>query len=86
MEKEKRVRTFTVYRRGDLSATHDENQWSGPDKPQFDGAVFPDGTCVLRWCANLHSTSVWNSLEDAFAIHGHPEIRYGTEIIWHDEE
>ena len=79
-----RIRTFTVYRRGDLSATHDKVQWTGPDEPQFDGAVFADGTCVLRWCAAVGSTSVWASLEDAFAVHGHPEERYGTEIIWHE--
>ena len=77
------MKTFTVYRRGDLSATHDENQWTGPDQAQYEGVVFTDGRCVLRWLTEKRSVSVWDSFEDAMAIHGHPEARYGTEIVWH---
>jgi hypothetical protein len=78
------IKTFTVFRRGDLSETHDENQRpASPDEPAYWGVVFPDGTCVLRWAGAVVSHSVWASFEDAMKIHGHPEPRYGTELVWH---
>jgi len=76
------VKRFTVYRRGDISATHDENQRNAPDVPQFEGVVFTDGSCVIRWLTAKRSTAVWNSLDDMLAIHGHPE--YDTELVFHD--
>lgn len=78
------MRRFTVYRRGDLSATHNEQQVNPPDVPQFEGVVFSDGSVALRWCTPLKSTSVWASLDDALGVHGHFEERYGTHIVWHD--
>ena len=63
--------------------THNEFQKNAPDEPQYEGVVFSDGTCVLRWCTALRSTSVWSDLGTAMGIHGHPE--YGTVIEWHDE-
>ena len=75
------LRTFTAYRKTDISATHDSNQLNPPDEPQFEGCVFSDGSVVLRWLTAKRSTSVWQSLDDAMAIHGHPE--YGTVIVWH---
>ena len=78
------IRRFTMFRRGDLSATHNENQVAPPDEPQFEGVVFSDGTTVLRWCTALRSTSVWADLETAMGVHGHPEARYQSEIVWHD--
>jgi len=80
------IRRFTVYRKGDLSATHNEQQVNPPDVPQFEGVVFSDGTCVLRWCTPLRSTSVWASLDDALGVHGHFEERYGTHIVWHEDD
>jgi hypothetical protein len=77
------MRRFTMYRRGDISATHDANQVNPPDEPQFEGVVFTDGSCALRWLTAVHCTSVWASFEDAMTIHGHPE--YDSEIVWHDE-
>ena len=78
------IKTFTVYRKGDLSETHDENQRPfGPDVAAYWGVVFPDGTCVLRWNGPSVSHSIWASFEDAMKVHGHPEPRYGTEIVWH---
>jgi len=77
-------KTFTVYLKGDLSETHDENQRPfGPDIAAYWGVVFPDGTCVLRWNGPSVSHSIWASFEDAMKVHGHPEPRYGTEIVWH---
>lgn len=37
------------------------------------GVRFPDGTTVIRWAVGgmPKSTVVWDSAEDALAIHGH---------------
>lgn len=78
------MRRFIMYRKGDLSATHNSTQVNPPDVPQFEGVVFSDGTCVLRWCTGAASTSVWKSFADAMAIHGHPEARYASELVWLD--
>jgi len=78
------VRTFTTYRRGDISDTHDENQMNPPDQPQFHGVVWPDGTCTIRWATAKAATAVWDSFEDMEAIHGHYEDGYGTEVVWDD--
>src|ERR1035438_3342050 len=77
------IKTFTVFRTGDLSETHDENQAPvGPDVPSFWGVVFPDGTCTLRWAGVVAATSVWASFDDAMKVHGHFEPRYGTRLEW----
>ena len=76
------MKTFTAYRRLDISETHDENQRNEPSEPQYEGVVFSDGKVAIRWLTNCRSVSVWDSFEDMYAIHGHPE--YGTEIIWHE--
>jgi len=73
-------RTFTMYRRGDLSLTHNEKQVNPPNEPQFEGVVFSDGKVVIRWLTTCRSVSVWDSFEDMMAIHGHPE--YDSEIVW----
>lgn len=74
---------FTAYRRN-LSerGTHSTAQANPDDQPQYEGVVFSDGTCVLKWLTASKSVSVFNSLADMLQIHGHPE--YGTEIEWHD--
>jgi hypothetical protein len=74
---------FTAFRRNmSERATHNELQKNADDQAQFEGVIFSDGTVVLRWLTACRSTSVWASLREMLAIHGHPE--YGTEIIWHD--
>lgn len=77
------MRTFTMYRRGDISATHDENQANAPDEPQFEGVEFSDGRVAIRWLTPAASVSVWDSLEDAMKIHGHPE--YDSELVWNND-
>lgn len=76
------IERFTMYRRADISATHDANQANAPDEPQFEGVLFSDGRVALRWLTAKRSVSVWDSLEDMLAIHGHPE--YQSELVWHD--
>jgi hypothetical protein len=73
---------FTVFRKADISATHDANQANPADKPQLEGVQFSDGTVVVRWLTAKHSTSIWDSIDTFLAIHGHPE--YDTELVWHD--
>jgi hypothetical protein len=82
------MRRFTVYRRGDLSATHNTDQVNAPHLPQYEGVVFSDGTTVLRWLTAARSTSVWADFETMWRIHGHddPNSKHHTEIVWHDEE
>jgi len=76
------MRRFIVYRRGDLSQTHNSNQANPPDQPQFEGVVFSDGVVAVRWLTPKVSTSIWGSFDDLLAVHGHPE--YGTEVVWLD--
>lgn len=71
-----------MYRRGDLSATHNVNQVNPPEAPQFEGVVFGDGTTVVHWLTAARSTSVWESLEEMLMIHGHPE--YDSELVWNE--
>jgi len=76
------VRTFTVYRRGTMPGTHGPQHANAPDEPQFEGVVFSGGKVAVHWLTACPSVSVWDSLDDMLAIHGHPE--YGSEIVWHD--
>lgn len=76
------MRRFTAYRPA-APDTHTDVQKNAPDEVQYEGVVFSDGTCVLRWRTAVGSFSVWDSFEAAMEIHGHPE--YGTQIVWHDE-
>ena len=77
------IKRFTVYRRkADSLTTHNGDQKNAASDPQFEGVIFSDGTVCVRWLTARKSHSVWASLDDLLAIHGHPE--YGTEIHWHD--
>ncbi len=77
-------RTFKIYRRGDLSATHNKDQVNGKDEPQLEGVVFEDGTTVIRWLTSARSTAVFADLDSLLRIHGHmePGSKHGTELLW----
>lgn len=45
------------------------------------GVVFADGQVVLRWCSDHPATSMWNSVDDLLAVHGHGEA---TSLEWLD--
>jgi len=77
---ENKTKLFTMYRRADISATHNKLQANNSDEPQFEGVIFSDGTCVIRWLTLTRSTSVWSSFKEMMEIHGHPE--YDSELIW----
>jgi hypothetical protein len=36
-----------------------------------DGVVWPDGTVSIRWQGDRPSVVFWESIEDAYAVHGH---------------
>lgn len=76
------MRTFKVYRKGDISATHTDKTANAPEDVQFEGVEFGDGTVVIRWCTAFRSTSVFNSMDDLLGVHGHPE--YNTVIVFSD--
>ena len=46
-----------------------------------DGVVFEDGTTVIRWRSEHASTVVWDSINDALAVHGHVGA---TEFVFAD--
>lgn len=80
------MRRFQVFRRGDLSATHNSDQVNAATDVQFSGVVFEDGTCVIRWHTAKRSTSVWATFEDAMGVHGHFDGPHGTELRWLDDD
>ncbi|HSI94249.1 MAG TPA: hypothetical protein VK925_12170 [Jiangellaceae bacterium] len=45
------------------------------------GVAFADGQVVLRWCSSHPATSMWTSIEDMLAVHGHGEA---TSVEWID--
>lgn len=84
------IRRFTGFRRA-LSelveagtVQHTAYQRNPDDAPQYEGVIWSDGSCTLRWRTAGASTSVFPSFEGMIKIHGHPE--YGTEIVFHDGE
>lgn len=77
------MRRFECYRPAPPEGYREAGAANAPDEVQFEGVVFSDGTVCLRWMTVFRSHSVWASLEDMLAIHGHPE--YGTEIRWLDD-
>lgn len=77
------IKRFTVFRRtAGAITTHNADQKNPDCEAQFEGVMFSDGTVCLRWLTAKRSHSIWASVEDMLAVHGHPE--YGTEIEWHD--
>lgn len=46
------------------------------------GVQFEDGQTVIRWYGVHPSTAIWDSLDDAMAIHGHDGA---THVRWEDD-
>lgn len=69
-------RRFTFVRIEDVSGT------SGTGTVVH-GVQFPDLTVAARWNSEIPSTVVYESIEDAVAIHGH---NGATKLIWIDED
>lgn len=58
------MRTFSLVRKEDVSGV------SGTGVVA-EGVIFHDGQVVLSWFGQHHSISVWPSLADMLAVHGH---------------
>lgn len=41
--------------------------------------VLPRGWCVIRWRGEYRSTVLWDSVDDAMAVHGH---HGSTRLVW----
>lgn len=76
------MRRFVCYRNRPPDNYVEGGYANAPDEPQFEGVLFSDGTVCLRWLTVHRSHSVWASLDEMRAVHGHPE--YGTVIEWLD--
>ena len=70
------MRRFYFVRQTDVSGT------SGTGAV-CEAVLLSDGRVILRWLTYLSSIAIYNSLEDAIAIHGHDGQ---TDVIWVDEE
>lgn len=46
------------------------------------GVVFSDGQVALRWMSEHPATSIWASLDDVLAVHGHGQA---TSVQWIDQ-
>lgn len=78
------MRTFQVFRKNAPASYAAAGTANPPGEPQFQGAVFDDGTVAVRWLTAFHSTSLWENLEALEAVHGHPE--YETEWRWSGDD
>lgn len=74
------MRRFRVYR---PAVPGNHVMANAPDEVQFEGVVFSDGKCAVRWLTATRSVSVWDSFAELEQVHGHPE--YGTIFQWLDE-
>lgn len=77
------LRRFVGYRPTPPEDYSGKGAANAPDQPQYEGVVFSDGTCVIRWLTEYRSHSIWKDYDTFYKIHGHPE--YGTIIKWLDE-
>jgi hypothetical protein len=76
------MKTFTIYRRADISKTHGITKANPPNQPQFEGIIFSDGKVAIRWLTAKRSTSFFDSFDELLAVHGRPE--YDSELVFHE--
>lgn len=76
------MRRFQVYRLNPPQGYRESDTANDPEKPQFEGIVFSDGSVCVRWLTAYRSHSLWACLEDLEAVHGHPE--YDSAWEWLD--
>jgi hypothetical protein len=82
---ENTMRRFEVYRRGDLSETHNKGLQGPTEVPQYEGIQFTDGTVAVRWRTAFRSTSLWGSFDELMHVHGHlNDPIYQTDVVWLD--
>ena len=74
------MKLFVGFRPNPPKDYQEKGAANAPDEPQYEGVVFTDGRVAVRWLTQYKSCSIWDSWEDFYQIHGHPE--YGTVIKW----
>lgn len=68
-------RRFELYRHVDVSGV------SGTGVVAY-GCLYPNGMATLCWISPHPAVSIWQSLADMLAIHGHEG---DTELLWLDD-
>lgn len=70
------MRTFDLFRHDDVTGVSGEGVVA-------QGCTFHDSTVAMRWCVpgKPISTTIYNSILDVVAIHGHDGR---TEVRWHE--
>ncbi len=48
-----------------------------------EGIQYSDGAVAVRWCSDHPCTSIWDSIDDMLAVHGHGGR---TVVDWIDPE
>lgn len=48
-----------------------------------EGVLWSDGTAALRWYGTWPTVTIWNSVQDLVAVHGH---QHSTVLCWLDDE
>ncbi len=76
------IRTFTGYRPQPPAEYAEKGITNSGAAADYEGAIFSDGTVVIRWQTAYRSHSVWACWGDFYQVHGHPE--YGTVIEFDD--
>jgi hypothetical protein len=74
------VKTFVLYRKSPPEGHLKGGYANAPKEIQLEGALFTDGTVVVRWMTLYRSTSTWANWDTFYQVHGHPE--YDSEIVW----
>lgn len=75
-------RAFVGYRPQPPQEYVDKGITNAGGDADYEGAVFSDGTVVIRWLTQFRSHSVWADWNSFYQVHGHPE--YGTRIEFAD--
>lgn len=56
-----------------------KNGWTnGPNKPDYQGVEFDDGSVAVRWLTQYRSTSHWDNMATFLHVYGSPDTE--TEI------
>jgi hypothetical protein len=75
-------RSFVGFRPKPPEEYHEKGLTNAGRGPDYEGAIFADGTVAVHWLTGYRSTSVWETWADFWHVHGHSE--YETRIEFSD--
>lgn len=80
------MKTGTVYRTQAKALKDDieSHNYNASDEPQFEVAVFTDGSVAQRWLTAARSMVWWKDWDDLCTVHIYAHPDYGTKIVWSD--